>query len=50
MRWLFVAQLRPFVLLAGAASLVLNLALLMPSIYMMQVLDRVFSSYSDASA
>lgn len=46
MSWLFVAQLRSFVLLAGAASLVLNLALLMPSIYMMQVFDRVFSSRS----
>ncbi len=46
MSWLFVAQLRPFVLLAGAASLLLNLALLMPSIYMMQVFDRVFSSRS----
>jgi PrtD family type I secretion system ABC transporter len=38
--------LRPFVLLAGAASLLLNLALLMPSIYMTQVFDRVFSSRS----
>lgn len=46
MRWLFVARLRPFVLLAGTASLLLNLALLMPSIYMMQVFDRVFSSRS----
>jgi PrtD family type I secretion system ABC transporter len=46
MRWLFVARLRPFVLLAGMASLLLNLALLMPSIYMMQVFDRVFSSRS----
>jgi PrtD family type I secretion system ABC transporter len=46
MSWLFVAQLRSFVLLAGAASLLLNLALLMPSIYMMQVFDRVFSSRS----
>ena len=46
MRWLFVARLRPFVLLAAAASLLLNLALLMPSIYMMQVFDRVFSSRS----
>ena len=46
MSWLFVAQLRSFVLLAGAASLVLNLALLAPSIYMMQVFDRVFSSRS----
>ncbi len=46
MSWLFVARLRPFVLLAGVASLLLNLALLMPSIYMMQVFDRVFSSRS----
>ena len=46
MRWLFVAQLRPFVLLAGAVSLLLNLALLVPSIYMLQVFDRVFSSRS----
>ena len=49
MSWLFVAQLRSFVLLAGAASLLLNLALLMPSIYMMQVFDRVFSSRSMAT-
>ncbi len=46
MRWLFVTQLRPFVLLAGAASLVLNLALLMPALYMVQVFDRVFASRS----
>jgi len=46
MSWLFVAQLRSFVLLAGTASLLLNLALLMPSIYMIQVFDRVFSSRS----
>jgi ABC-type protease/lipase transport system fused ATPase/permease subunit len=46
MSWLFVAQRSSFVLLAGAASLLLNLALLMPSIYMMQVFDRVFSSRS----
>jgi PrtD family type I secretion system ABC transporter len=46
MSWLFVARLRPFVLLAGVASLLLNLALLMPSIYMTQVFDRVFSSRS----
>jgi PrtD family type I secretion system ABC transporter len=46
MSWLFVAQIRSFILLAGAASLLLNLALLMPSIYMMQVFDRVFSSRS----
>lgn len=46
MRWLFVPQLRPFVLLAGGASLVLNLALLIPALYMLQVFDRVFASRS----
>lgn len=46
MNWLFAKQLRSFVLLAGAASLVLNLALLMPALYMMQVFDRVFASRS----
>ncbi|HEY6640753.1 type I secretion system permease/ATPase [Povalibacter sp.] len=46
MRWLFLQRLRPFVLLAGGASLILNLALLMPALYMMQVFDRVFSSRS----
>jgi len=44
--WLFVKQLRPFVLLAAAASLVLNLMLLMPALYMVQVFDRVFASRS----
>jgi ATP-binding cassette, subfamily C, type I secretion system permease/ATPase len=47
MRWLFVSRLRPLVLLAAGASLVLNLALLIPSIYMLQVFDRVFASRSD---
>ena len=47
MRWLFVSRLRPFVLLACAASVALNLALLIPSIYMLQVFDRVLSSRSD---
>lgn len=46
MRWLFLRRLRPFVLLAAAASLILNLALLMPALYMMQVFDRVFTSRS----
>ncbi len=46
MRWLFVKRLRSFVLLAAAASFVLNIALLMPAIYMMQVFDRVFTSNS----
>jgi len=46
MEWLFARQLRPFVLLAGAASLALNLALLAPALYMVQVFDRVFASRS----
>jgi PrtD family type I secretion system ABC transporter len=46
MSWLFVRRLRGLVLLAAFASLFLNVALLMPSIYMMQVFDRVFSSRS----
>jgi len=46
MSWLFAKHLRRFVLLAGAASLLLNLALLMPAIYMVQVFDRVFASRS----
>jgi PrtD family type I secretion system ABC transporter len=46
MRWLFAKRLRPFVLLAACASLVLNVMLLMPAIYMMQVFDRVFASRS----
>ena len=47
MRWLFVSRLRPFVLLACTASIALNLALLIPSIYMLQVFDRVLSSRSN---
>ena len=46
MGWLFARHLRPFVLLAGAASLALNLALLTPALYMVQVFDRVFASRS----
>ena len=46
MEWLFARHLRPFVLLAGAASLALNLALLVPALYMVQVFDRVFASRS----
>ncbi len=46
MSWLFVRRLRSFVLLAAATSFVLNVALLMPAIYMMQVFDRVLTSNS----
>ena len=46
MNWLFAPQLRPHVLLAAAVSLVLNLALLAPALYMLQVFDRVFASRS----
>jgi PrtD family type I secretion system ABC transporter len=46
MSWLFAKRLRSFVLLAAGASLVLNVALLMPALYMLQVFDRVFSSGS----
>lgn len=46
MNWLFAKRLRSFVVLAGLASLVLNITLLMPAIYMMQVFDRVFASGS----
>jgi PrtD family type I secretion system ABC transporter len=46
MKWLFVKRLRSFVFLAAFVSLVLNVTLLMPAIYMMQVFDRVFVSGS----
>lgn len=46
MNWLFVKRLRPFVMLAGGASLLLNIAMLMPALYMLQVFDRVFTSRS----
>ena len=46
MGWLFVARLKPFVMLAAFASLVLNLALLVPTLFMVQVFDRVFASRS----
>ena len=46
MRWLFSPLLREFVLTAGAASLLLNLAMLVPSLYSLQVFDRVFASRS----
>jgi PrtD family type I secretion system ABC transporter len=46
MKWLLVRRLRSFVVLAAGASFVLNVALLMPAVYMMQVFDRVFTSNS----
>jgi PrtD family type I secretion system ABC transporter len=46
MRWLFAPPLRPFVLLAAGASLLLNVAMLVPSLYTLQVFDRVFASRS----
>src|SRR5688572_33407760 len=46
MEWLFARQIRPFMKLAALASLLLNLALLAPALYMLQVFDRVFASGS----
>jgi PrtD family type I secretion system ABC transporter len=46
MNWLFAKRLRSFVLLAALTSFVLNLTLLAPALYMMQVFDRVFASGS----
>ena len=46
MKWLFAKRLRPFVLRAAAASLVLNLALLVPSLYVLHVFDRALASSS----
>jgi PrtD family type I secretion system ABC transporter len=46
MTWLLCRRLRGGVLLAAWASLVLNLALLVPSLYMLAVFDRVFASRS----
>jgi PrtD family type I secretion system ABC transporter len=46
MTWLFAARLRPFLLLAAVASLLLNVAMLVPALYMTQVFDRVFASRS----
>ncbi len=46
MNWLMLAPLRPYVTMAAFASLLLNLALVVPSLYMLQVFDRVFASRS----
>ena len=46
MSWLFAPQLRPLIAFAAAVSLVLNLAMLMPALYMVQIFDRVLTSRS----
>jgi PrtD family type I secretion system ABC transporter len=46
MNWLLKPRIRPFIVLAAMASLMLNMALIVPSLYMLQVFDRVFSSRS----
>src|SRR5262245_49338764 len=46
MNWLLSPRIRSFIALAAAASLLLNLAMIVPAIYMLQVFDRVFSSRS----
>jgi len=46
MQWLLARQIRPFIRLAALASLLLNVALLAPALYMLQVFDRVFASGS----
>ena len=46
MNWLLARQIRPFIKLAAFASLLLNLAMLAPALYMLQVFDRVFASGS----
>jgi PrtD family type I secretion system ABC transporter len=46
MNWILCPPLRRGLALAALASLLLNAALLVPSLYMLQVFDRVFSSRS----
>lgn len=46
MTWLLAPALRPFVVLAAMASLVLNVMMLVPSLFMLQLFDRVFASGS----
>ena len=44
--WLLARPLRPAVLLAAGSSLVLNLSLLVPALFTLQVFERVFASRS----
>lgn len=46
MRWLLTPTTRPYIATAALASLLLNLALLVPALYMLQIFDRVLSSRS----
>lgn len=46
MSWLFTRSLLPLVALAAGLSLLLNVALLVPALYTLQVFDRVFASRS----
>jgi len=43
-KWLLASRLRPFLLVAAAASVVLNLALLVPPIYILRIIDRVLAA------
>lgn len=46
MNWLLLRPVRRFVKQAALASLLLNLVLITPSLYMLEVFDRVFTSRS----
>lgn len=46
MSWLFARPLRPLILFAAVMSFVLNVAMLVPALYMVQIFDRVFASRS----
>ena len=46
LRWLSCPRLRPYVIAACAASMVLNVALAIPAVYLLQVFDRVLASRS----
>jgi len=46
MDWMLCRPLRPLLAWAATASLLLNLALVVPALYMLQVFDRVFASRS----